>query len=172
MTLLEGVLIPKLLSIPRAYISFLSLVIYCAKFHHCRISWAAPKNPILNRVKRQKNSTITNAFQNTLGESNSKANKKRVDESSEICNSSMKSCQQNNDIKMYSVHNETKSLAAERFIIILKNKIYKYMNSITDNFHIENLSEIVSKYIDTYYSTIKMKTEFIRKTICWMERLR
>ena len=78
----------------------------------------------------------------------------------------MKSWQQDNDIKMYSVHNETKCLAAERFIIILKNKIYKYMNSITGNFHIENLSEIVNKYINTYYSTIKMKTEFIRKTIC------
>ena len=28
---------------------------------------------------------------------------------------------------MYSTHNEGKSAAAERFIRILKNKIYKYM---------------------------------------------
>ena len=28
---------------------------------------------------------------------------------------------------MYSTHNEEKSVVAERFIRILKNKIYKYM---------------------------------------------
>ena len=76
----------------------------------------------------------------------------------------MKSWQQYNDIKMYSVHNETKSLAAERFIRVLNKKIYKCMNSITDNFHIENLSEIVNKYNDTYYSTIKMKTVDIQSS--------
>ena len=32
---------------------------------------------------------------------------------------------------MYSIHNEGKSLAAERFIKTLKNKIYKYMTVIS-----------------------------------------
>ena len=32
------------------------------------------------------------------------------------------------------------------------------MNSIPGKLYIENLSEIVNKYNDTYYSTIKMKT--------------
>ena len=59
---------------------------------------------------------------------------------------------------MYSAHNQPKSLVTERFIRILKNKIYKYMNSIPGKLYIENLSEIVNKYNDTYYSTIKMKT--------------
>ena len=99
-----------------------------------------------------------------MGDSNPKVNKIRVDEGREFCNSSMKSWQQYNDIKMYSVHNETKSLAAERFIRVLNKKIYKCMNSITDNFHIENLSEIVNKYNDTYYSTIKMKTVDIQSS--------
>ena len=59
---------------------------------------------------------------------------------------------------MYSAHNEPKSVVTERFIRILNKKIYKYMNSIPDNLFIENLSEIVNKYNDTCYSTIKMKT--------------
>ena len=32
-----------------------------------------------------------------------------------------------NDIEMYSASNEGKSVVAERFIRILKNRIYKYM---------------------------------------------
>ena len=32
---------------------------------------------------------------------------------------------------MYSKHNEEKSVVAERFIRILKDKIYKYMTSIS-----------------------------------------
>ena len=34
---------------------------------------------------------------------------------------------------MYSVHNKGKSVVAERFIRILKNKIYKYMTSVSKN---------------------------------------
>ena len=32
---------------------------------------------------------------------------------------------------MYSIHNEGKSVVAERFIRKLKNRIYKYMTSIS-----------------------------------------
>ena len=31
---------------------------------------------------------------------------------------------------MYSIHNEGKSVIAERFIRTLRNKIYKYMTSV------------------------------------------
>ena len=49
----------------------------------------------------------------------------------------MKSFLQNNDIEMYSTHNEGKSVIAERFIRILKNKIYKYMTSISKNVYVD-----------------------------------
>ena len=42
-----------------------------------------------------------------------------------------------NDIEMYSMHNEGKSVIAERFIRTLKNKIYKYMTSISKNLCID-----------------------------------
>ena len=42
----------------------------------------------------------------------------------------MKSWLENNDIEMYSTHNEGTSVVAERFIRILKSKTYMYMNSI------------------------------------------
>ena len=58
---------------------------------------------------------------------------------------------------MYSAHNEGKSIVAERFIRILKNKISKYMTSLSKNVHIGKLDNIVSIYNNTYYRTIKMK---------------
>ena len=45
----------------------------------------------------------------------------------------MKSWLQDNDIEMYSIHNEGKSVVAGRFIRTLKNKIYKYMILISKN---------------------------------------
>ena len=78
-------------------------------------------------LKDKKCTTITNAFQKILDESNSKPNKIWIDKGSEFYDRSMKSFLQNNNIEMYSTHNEEKSVVAGRFIRILKNKIYKYM---------------------------------------------
>ena len=43
----------------------------------------------------------------------------------------MKSWLEKNAIEMYSTHNEGKSVVAERFIRIFKNKIYKILKSNT-----------------------------------------
>ena len=74
----------------------------------------------------------------------------------------MKSWLAKNDIEMYSTHNEGKSVVAERFIRTLKNKIYKYMTSVSKDVYIDKLDDIVNiyntnKYNNTYHSTIKMK---------------
>ena len=68
----------------------------------------------------------------------------------------MKSFLQKNKIKMYSRHNEGKSVATEIFIT-LNNKIYKHMTSIPRNVYIDKLDEIANKYSNTYHRTIKMK---------------
>ena len=58
---------------------------------------------------------------------------------------------------MHSTHSEGKSVAAERFIRIIKNKIYKYMTSISKNVYIDKLDDIVNEYNNTYHRTIKIK---------------
>ena len=58
---------------------------------------------------------------------------------------------------MYSTHNEGKFVVAERFIRTLKNKIYKYMTSISKSVYIDKFDYIVKKHNNTYHSTIKMK---------------
>ena len=62
-----------------------------------------------------------------------------------------------NVIEMYSVHNEGRSVVAERFIKTLKIKIYKCVTSISKNLYIDKLDDIIIKYNHTYPSTIKMK---------------
>ena len=82
--------------------------------------------------ERWKSITITNAFQKILKESNGKPNKIWVDKGREYCNISMKSWLEmnRNAIEVHSMHNEGKPVIAERFIITLRNKIYKYTTSI------------------------------------------
>ena len=58
---------------------------------------------------------------------------------------------------MYSIHNEGKSVIAERFIRTLKNKIYKYMAAISKNVYIDKLDDILNEYNNTYHRTIKRK---------------
>ena len=58
---------------------------------------------------------------------------------------------------MYSTHNEGKSAVAERFIRTIKNKIYKYMSSISKNVDIDKLDDIVHKCNNEKHRAIKMK---------------
>ena len=74
---------------------------------------------------------LTNAFQKILDASNQKLNKVWVHKGSEFYNRSIKSFLQNNDIEIYSTPNAGKSVVAKRLIRTLKNKIYKYMTSIS-----------------------------------------
>ena len=58
---------------------------------------------------------------------------------------------------MYSTHNEGKYVVAERFIRTLKNKIYKYMTSVSKNVYIDKLDDIVNECNNTHHRTINMK---------------
>ena len=114
------------------------------------LSWVVP-------LKDKKGVSIVNAFQSILDDSKRKPNKIWGDKGGEFYNISMKSWLEKNDIAMYSTHNEGKSAVAERFIRTLKNKIYKYMTSISKNVHVHNLDDIIDEYNNTYHRTIKMK---------------
>ena len=117
----------------------------CSKY-----AWVIPS-------KDKKGITINNAFQKILDESNCKPNKIWAEKGSEFYNRSMKSFLQSNDTEMYSAHNEGKSVVTERFIGTLKNKIYKYVTSMSKNVYIDKLDYIVNKYNNTYYRTTKIK---------------
>ena len=89
--------------------------------------------------------------------SNRKPNKIWVDKGSKFYNNSFKKWLKDNDIEMYLIHNEGKSVVSERFIRTLKTNIYKYMTLVSKNVYIDQLDNIVDEYNNTYHRTIKMK---------------
>ena len=80
-----------------------------------KYAWAIP-------LKDKKGVSIVDAFQKILDDSNRKPNKIWVDKGSEVYNSFFKKWLKDNDIEMYSIHNEGNSVIAERFIRTLKTK--------------------------------------------------
>ena len=115
-----------------------------------KYAWVVP-------LKDKKGVSIVNAFQSILKQFGRKPNKIWVDKGSEFYNNYFKNWLQDNDIVMYSTHSEGKSVAAERSIRTLKNKLYKYMTSISKNVYIDKLDDIVNEYNNTYHRAIKMK---------------
>ena len=99
-----------------------------------KYAWVVP-------LKDKKGVSIANVFQSIFKKSNRKPNKIWVDQESEFYNNAFKKWLKDNDISMYSTHNEGKSVVAERFIRTLKNKIYKHMTVISKNVYFDVLDE-------------------------------
>ena len=109
-------------------------------------------------LKDKKGISIVNAFDKIIKQSERKPNKIWVDQGSEYYNNNFKKWSSGNNIIMYSTYNEGKSVVAERFIRILRNKLYKHMTATGKNVYYDVLDDVVSKYNNTKHSTINMKT--------------
>ena len=90
---------------------------------------------------------IPKLFKKTLHEPGRKPKKNLVDKDSEFYDRSMKPWLEDTVVEMYSTHNAGKSAVAKTFIRTLKNNIYKYMTSISNNVYIEKLDDIRNKAI-------------------------
>ena len=108
-------------------------------------------------IKDKKGISIVNAFDKIIKQSNRKPNKIWVDQGGEFYNNVFEKWLSDDDIIMYSMYNEGKSVVAERFIKTLKNKLYKHMTATGKNVYYDVLDDVVDKYNNTKHSTIKMK---------------
>ena len=81
-------------------------------------------------LKDKKGTTFVNAFQSILQNSKRKPNKTWVDQGSEFHNTHFKKWLKENNIEMYSAHNEGKSVVTERFIRTLKKTYHTYHKTI------------------------------------------
>ena len=113
-------------------------------------------------LKDKKGTSITNAFNKIIKQSNRKPNKVWVDKGGEFYNRDFKKWLSSNDIIMYSTFNEGKSVVAERFIRTLKNKLYKHMTATGKNVYYDVLDDKVNEYNNTKHSTIKMKPKDVK----------
>ena len=76
----------------------------------------------LKPLKDKKGKRVLNVFTEIVNESNCKLNKLWVDQGRVSYNKLMQEWCENNDILMYSTHNEGKSVIAERLMKTLKAK--------------------------------------------------
>ena len=107
-------------------------------------------------LEDKKGVSIANSFQNILKDSNRKLKNIWVDKGSEFYNNSFKKWLQDNDITMYSTYNEGKSVAAERLIRTLKNKIYKNLTSISKNVYRNTTIHIIEQNLMIKILNLKM----------------
>ena len=119
----------------------------CAIDFFTKYGWVKP-------LKDKKGKTVLNAFIEILNESNRKPNKLWVDQGREFYNKLIQEWLKNNDVLMYSTHNEGKSAIAERFIKTLKTKIYKKMTANDSNFYLPYMNKLVDQYDNTYHHSI------------------
>ena len=114
-----------------------------------KYAWVVP-------LKDKRGISIVNAFQK-IASKGRKPNKIWVDKGSEFENYLFKRVLKKINIKMYSIYNQGKSVVAEKFIRALKNKIYKHMTAVLNNFYCDVLDDIIKKYNNKVHRTIKMK---------------
>ena len=81
-----------------------------------KYAWVVP-------LKGKKGVSIVDAFEKILDDSKRIPNKIWVDKGSEFYNNTFKKWLKDNNIETYLIHNEGKSVVAERFIRIVKTKI-------------------------------------------------
>ena len=112
-------------------------------------------------VKDKKGITITHAFQKILNGSNSRQSQSKgrkpniwVDKRSKFYNDFFEKWLKDNNTEMYLIHNEGKSVVAERFIRTLMTKIYRYMTSISKNVYVDKLDDLVNEYNNIYHRII------------------
>ena len=112
----------------------------------------------LKPLKNKKGKTVLNTFMETVNESNPKPNKLWADQGRQFYNKVMQEWLDNNDILMYSKHNEIKSVIAERFIRTLKSKIYKEITAIGS----KSCLSYLNKLVDHYNNTLSLNLNLIQ----------
>ena len=63
----------------------------------------------------------------------------------------------NNDIFMYSTHNEGNSVIAKRFIKTLKTEIYKAMTANDSKSYLSYFNKLVDQYNNTYHHFVNKR---------------
>ena len=122
-----------------------------------KYAWVVPLND-------KRRISIVNAFQKIISkcgkaepEGQCKPNKVWVHPGGESYNKLLQRFLKINNIEMYSTCKEGKSVAAERFIRTLKNKIFKHMTGVLMNVYFDALDDILDKYNNLVNRNIKIK---------------
>ena len=95
------------------------ICVYCI---FTKYAWVKPS-------KDKKAEVVVHCFIEIVNESKHKSSKLWVDQGRKFYNNLVQKWLDDNDISIYSTHNEDKSVVTERFIRTLKGKIYKKLTA-------------------------------------------
>ena len=126
-------------------------------------------------LKDKKGTSIVNAFQKIISEGR-KPNKVWIGQDGEFYNNLFLKI---NNTEMYSTYYEEKSVIAERFIRMLKSKIFKQMRIVSKNVYFDVLDDIADKYknifAEEYMTNFGSEEVFIiskiKDTVPWTYRI-
>ena len=122
----------------------------CAIDVFTKYAWVEP-------LKDKKGKTVFNAFTKIVNESNCKPNRLWVDQGREFDNKVMQEWLDNDKILMYSAHNVSNSVIAERFIKTWKAKVYTKMAANDGKYCHSYLNKFVDQYNNIHYHSINKK---------------
>ena len=112
-----------------------------------KYAWSVP-------IKDKKGSTITNAFRRIT-----KVRKPQmlwVDQGTEFYNGTFRKWLENEDIQLYSTHNEGKAVVVERFNRTLKTWMWRYFSANSTNVYLDILPQLITRYNNTKHRSIGM----------------
>ena len=116
-----------------------------------RYAWASP-------LKNKTGIEVANAFNNIL-KNGRRCKKLWCDRGTEFYNANLRRVLEENNIQIYSTHNEPKATIAERFIRTLRNKIESNYILTQTTVWYDILPQLIHEYNTAYHHTIKTTPE-------------
>ncbi len=114
-----------------------------------KYAWSVP-------IKDKTGRSITDAFNKVVKSSGRKPEKLWVDQGTEFYNRVFRGWLTENDIEMYSTHNEGKAVVVERFNRTIKEKMWKYFSANNTHKYTDILDNLMGLYNVGYHQSIKM----------------
>ncbi len=114
-----------------------------------KYAWSVP-------IKDKTGKSITEAFTKVVKDSGRKPEKLWVDQGTEFYNRVFRGWLNENDIEMYSTHNEGKAVVIERFNRTIKEKMWKYFSANNTHKYTDILDNLMGLYNAGYHRSIKM----------------
>ena len=120
-----------------------------------RYAWA-------RALKDKTGVSVKNAFQDIISDG-SKPSKLWTDKGTEFYNTQMQKFLKNNDIELYSTHNEPKAMIAERFIRTLRRMIESNYVLTNSTVWYDILPQLIHEYNTKKHRALKMSPEAATK---------
>ena len=114
-----------------------------------RYAWVIP-------LKEKTGAVVRDAFAQVVKISNRKPGKLWVDEGKEFYNRTLKTWLNDNDIDMYSTHNEGKAVVVERFNRTMKSRMWRYFTANSTNVYVDVLPQLIRDYNNAKHRSIGM----------------